>query len=107
MNSALVTTAPTMDAFTSRNCPGGERRQRDHQLGQVAERRVEQAADDVAGRRGDRLGRPAEQRRERHDGEDREHEQQDVRVGRAPLGGEEDRTKTSSQSSGLWRISAE
>ena len=51
--------------------PCAERRERDHELGQVAERRVQQAADRVAGLGRDRLGREAQQRGERHDREDR------------------------------------
>ena len=106
MNSVLVTIAPAIDAFTSMYSPGAQGGERDHQLGQVAERGVQQAADRVArlGRHG--LGGVAQQRRQRHDGQDRQHEEQRVRVGRErlrrrrPTG-----TKTSSHSSGLWRIS--
>ena len=85
---------------------GAQRRERDDELGQVAERRVEQAADRVAGLRRDRLGRVAEQRRERHDGQHREHEQQGVRSVARPSGRRRPPARRrSSQSSGLCRIS--
>jgi hypothetical protein len=46
----------------------------DDQLGEVAERCVEQAADRIAGLGGDRLGGVAEKCRQRHNGKDREYE---------------------------------
>jgi hypothetical protein len=46
----------------------------DDQLGEVAKRRVEQAADRIARLGGDGLGRVAEKCRQRHNGKDREHE---------------------------------
>ena len=61
--------------------PGAQGGERDDQLGQVAERRVEQPADRVAGLRGHRLGGVAQQGGERHDGQDRQHEEQCVRLG--------------------------
>jgi hypothetical protein len=43
----------------------------DDQLGEVAERRIEQAADRIARLGSDGLGRMAEKCRQRHDGKDR------------------------------------
>ena len=45
----------------------------DDQLGEVAERRVEQAADRIARLDGDGLGGVAEKCCQRHDGKHREH----------------------------------
>ena len=79
-----------MDALTSMYSPGAQRGQRDDQFGQVAERGVEQSADGVA-----RLGRDGfsgvtQQRRQRHDGQHRQHEQQRMRFGFELLGDEHD-----------------
>ena len=91
MNSVLVTIAPAMDAFTSDVLPGAEGGECDHQLGQVAERRVQQAPDRVARLRGHGLGGVAQQGRQGHDGQDGQHEEQRVGVGRELLPGEDRR----------------
>ena len=91
MNSVLVTIAPAMDAFTSMYSPGAQRGERDDQLGQVAQRGVEQPADRVARLGRHRLGGVAQQRGQRHDGEHGQHEQQRVRLGPELRGGEHHR----------------
>ena len=68
--------------------PGAQGRERDHQLRQVAERRIEQAADRITGLGRHRLRGVTEQRRQRHDRQDRQCEQQRVRVVRELLGHE-------------------
>ena len=59
--------------------PGTQRRERDDQFRQVSQCGIEQAPDRITrlGRHG--FGSVAQQRRQRHDGEHREHEQQRVR----------------------------
>ena len=86
MNSVLATIAPAIDAFTSMNCAGAQRRQRDHKLGEIAQGRVEQPTGCVTrpGRHG--LRRVAQQRRQRHYGEHGQHEEQRVRLGFEPCG---------------------
>ena len=71
--------------------PGAQRGQRDDQFGQVAERGVEQAADRIArlGRHG--FGGVTQQRRQRHDGQHRQHEEQRVRFGLELRGNEHHR----------------
>jgi hypothetical protein len=70
---------------------GPQRRDGDDELSHVAEGRVEKAADRVARPRRDVLGRLAEQARERHDGQDRQHEEQRVRLRLRVLGHDRDR----------------
>ena len=82
-----------------------QRGQRDDQLGQVSERRIEQPADRIAGLRRDGFGRMAEQCRQRHDRQHRQHEQQRVRLGHELAAANTTGTKASSQSNGLCRIS--
>jgi hypothetical protein len=67
-----------MDALTSKYCPaqGGER---NHQFGQITQRGVEQPTHGVAGLRRHRLRGMAQQRGQRHDGQDGQHEEQRVR----------------------------
>ena len=101
MNSVLVTIAPAIDAFTSMYSPARNAVERDDQLGQVAERRVEQAADGVAGLGRDRFGGVAEQRGQRHDRQHRQDEQQRVRFGSKRAATNTTGTKASSQSSGF------
>jgi hypothetical protein len=74
MNSVLVTIAPAIEALTRRYWPCAQRRDRDHELGEIAERRVQQSADGVAGSRGDRFGGMAQERGQRHRREHRQHE---------------------------------
>ena len=76
MNSVLVTIAPAIEAFTSRYWPACKRRQRDDELGKVAERGVQEAADRIARPLRHRFRRPAQQRRQRNDGEHRKQEQE-------------------------------
>ena len=90
MNNVLVTIAPAIDALTSMYSPARKRGQRDDQFGQVPERRVEQATDRVARLGRDRLGGVAQQRRQRHDREHGQHEEQRVRVGPHLRGDEHD-----------------
>ena len=63
----------------------------DDQLGEVAERRVQKAADRIAGLGGDGLGRMAEKCRQRHDGNDREHKQHRMRLRHGLFGHQHDR----------------
>ena len=70
--------------------PRSQRRERDDQLREVAERRVEQPAHGVARPGGHGLGGVGEQRRQRDDGEDREREEQRVGFRSDPLAGEND-----------------
>src|SRR5262249_35508171 len=58
---------------------GMKRGNRDDQLGEIAERGVEQSADGVAGFLGNGFGGAAEKRRERDDRENGEGEEQSVR----------------------------
>ena len=60
--------------------PGPQRRQRDEQLGEVAQGRIEQAADQVACLGGDRLRGAAEESRQRHDSGNRQQEKKRVRL---------------------------
>ena len=68
--------------------PGAQGGERDDQFRQVAQRGVEQAADRIAGLGRHRFGGVAQQRRQRHDGQHRQHEEQRVRVGLECLGDE-------------------
>ena len=61
--------------------PGAQCGERDDQLRQVPERRIEQATDRVAGLGGHGFCGMTQQRRQRHDRENREHEQQRMRLG--------------------------
>ena len=70
---------------------GLQRRQRDDQLGQIAKRGVEQAADRVAGFCRDGFRGVAQQRGQRHDGQDGKDKQQRVRFGLECLGGKQNR----------------
>ena len=70
---------------------GPQRRQRDDQLGQISKRGVEQAADRVACFRRDGFRGVAEQRGQRHDGQNGKDKQQRVRFGLECLGGQQDR----------------
>ena len=90
MNNVLVTIAPAMDAFTSAYCPARNAANAMTKFGQVSERGVEQATDRVArlGRHG--FGGVAEQRGQRHDGQDGKHKQQRVRFGLERLNDERD-----------------
>ena len=88
MNSEFVTIAPAMDALTRSNMPARRAVMRDHELREVAERRVEQAADRVPGPGRHALGGVTQQGRERDDRQHREHEQHRVGLGRGLLGNE-------------------
>jgi hypothetical protein len=90
MKSELATMAPAMDAFTSVYLPGAQRGHCNHQLGQVSECGVQQAANRVARLRRHRLGGVAEQRGQRDDGEDGQQEEPGVRVRCERLRGEHD-----------------
>jgi hypothetical protein len=61
--------------------PGMQGRERDAELGQVSQSRVEQAADRVAGSHRDRFGRVAQQGGQRHDRQGGQHKQECVRLG--------------------------
>ena len=84
-NAAPITSSrfpriePMIEAFTTSCRPSLEREQRDDQLRRVAERDVQQAADARPGAVRELLGRPAHQRRGRHDAE-RGREEDDDRV---------------------------
>ena len=69
---------PVSDALTRSVRPSRKRQRADDQLGGVAERRVEQAADAAAEPLGQRLGGPADLGGQRQDGEDRGREYGDV-----------------------------
>ena len=61
--------------------PGAQGGERDDQFGQVSQRGVEQAADRIARLGRHRFGGVTQQRRQRHDGQDGQHEKQRVRFG--------------------------
>jgi hypothetical protein len=66
---------------------GGQGGERDQQLGQVAQRGIQQPAGRVAGLGCDRFGGMAQQCGQWHDGQHRQHEQQRMRLGLQPGGG--------------------
>jgi hypothetical protein len=68
MNKVLATITPAIDAFTNTYWPARSGRKGDDQLGQIAKRGVEQAADRVPGFGRDGFRGVAEQRGQRHDG---------------------------------------
>src|SRR4029434_1162400 len=72
---------------------GTQRRERDDQLRQVAQRRVEQTADGIARLGGDGFGGVTEQRCQRHDGEHGQKEEQRVFRCDHPLTDEHDGNK--------------
>ena len=72
---------------------GAKRGERDDELGQVAERRVQQSTNRVAGRRRHRFGGVTEQRCEWNDCEYGQHEEQRVGIRRGPLRKEHDRNE--------------
>ena len=61
--------------------PGAQGGERDDQFGQVSQRGVEQATDRIAGLGRHGFGGVTQQRGQRHDGQDRQHEEQRVRFG--------------------------
>jgi hypothetical protein len=71
--------------------PRRQRRERDHELGQVAERGVDETARRIACPFGHRFRREAQERRERNDGKNGQKEEQRVRVGPHHLDGEDRR----------------
>ena len=94
--------APGDRCFHQHVLAGAERRQRDNELGQVAERGVEQSADGVAGLRGNRFGGVAQQRRQRHDREHGQDEQQRRAIRWRPTSAMKSTgTNTSSHKNGL------
>ena len=84
---------PAIEALTNVEQAGPERGDRDDQLGGVPERRVEEAADALAGPLGDLFGGPAEPARERHDREPRRDEDQQRSFGRDMLEHHRDRNE--------------
>ena len=74
MNSVLVTIAPAMDAFTSMYCPARNAVSAMTSSVRLPKRGVEQTADGIARLGRHRLGGMTEQRRQRHDRQDRQHE---------------------------------
>ena len=85
--------------------PGPQGGERNHQFRQVAERGVEQAANRITGLGRHGFGGVTEQGGQRHDGQDRQREEQRVRVVRELSAANTTGTKTSSQSSLLCWIS--
>ena len=81
MNNVLVTMAPAMDALTSMYWPERSAASAITSSVRLPKRRVEQPADGVAGLGRHRFGGVTQQRRERHDRENGQHEQQRVRFG--------------------------
>ena len=88
MNSVLVTIAPAIDAFTSMYCPARRAASAITSSVRLPSVAFSRPADRVARLGGHRLGGVAQQRRERHDGQDGQHEEQRVGVGRELLAGE-------------------
>ena len=69
--------------------PGAQGGERDDQFRQIPQRGIEQATDRIAGLGRHRLGGVTEQGRQRHDGQDGQHEQQRVRCRAASFCGRE------------------
>ena len=91
MNNVLVTIAPAMDAFTSMYCPARKAVSAMTSSVRFPSVALSSPPDRIACLGRNRFGGMAHQRRERHDSEHGQHEEQRVRVGLELHGGKQRR----------------